>query len=243
MSSTDTLDVKSRARLAYDLMGDPFPATDIWNSWTKRCIGAFVRAVVPAKVDLLFNAGCGGNEYGLADRGPCVNLDISLRQCLGLQRAVVGDIERIPFPTGHFDVTLCVGAVVNYVEAGKAIPELIRVTRPGGLVVVDFESSYSAEIMFSPQWAKPASVIERYYIDHMDKTYLYSPAYVRNLFERNGATIARQGRYHTTTAMWERIFTKALIPKAAYTLDGLASRLPGTRAFSSSVLLACRKAA
>jgi hypothetical protein len=43
--------------------------------------------------------------------------------------------------------------------------------------------------------------------------------------------------------MWERIFTKALIPKAAFAIDAFTSRVPGVRALASSVLFACRKAA
>ena len=42
--------------------------------------------------------------------------------------------------------------------------------------------------------------------------------------------------------MWERIFTKALIPKAAYSIDRLMSRVPGVRSLASSVLFACQKA-
>jgi SAM-dependent methyltransferase len=241
--SADAVEVKSRAKLAYGLMEHPWPATDIWSTYTKRSIGAFVREVVPPTDGLIFNAGCGGNDYGLSGRGPCVNLDISLRQCRGLPAAVVGDVEHIPFPDDLFDLTLCVGAVLNYVQPEKAIPELVRVTKPGGLIVVDFESSYSAEIMFSEQWAKRRSVIERMYVDHMDKTYLFSPGHIREIFEQSRSTVLATRGYHIATAMWERVFTKALIPRAAYSIDRLASRVPGIRALASSVLFACRKAA
>ena len=116
-------------------------------------------------------------------------------------------------------------------------------TKPGGLILVDFESSYSAEIMFAPQWRKPLTVIERMYIDHMDKTYLYSPAHIRELFEQTRSTVLSTRGYHIATAMWERIFTKALIPRAAFSIDRFVSRVPGIRGLASSVLFACRKAA
>ena len=240
--SADAFDVKSRAKVAYELMEHPWPADDIWSTYTKHSIGAFVREMVPPTDGMVFNAGCGGNDYGVSANATCVNLDISERQCRGLPKAVVGDVEHIPFPSNLFDVTLCVGAVLNYVQAQTTIPELVRVTKPGGLILVDFESSLSAEIMFSPQWAKPASVIERMYVDHMDKTFLYSPGHIRGIFERSGGTVLRTRGYHIATAMWERIFTKALIPRAAYSIDRLASRVPGVRALASSVLFACRKA-
>jgi SAM-dependent methyltransferase len=240
--SSDAVDVKSRAKVAYELMAHPWPADDIWSTYTKNSIGAFVREVVPSAAGRVLNAGCGNNDYGISAGADCVNLDISVRQCLGLPKAVVGDVERVPFPDAHFDVTLCVGAVLNYVQPQQAIPELVRVTKPGGLVVVDFESSYSAEIMFTKPWAKQTSVIERLYIDHMDKTFLYSPGHIRDIFERSRSTVVRVRGYHIATAMWERVFTKALIPRAAYSVDRLASRVPGVRALASSVLLAYRTA-
>ena len=102
-------------------------------------------------------------------------------------------------------------------------------TKPGGLILVDFESSHSAEIMFSRHWRKPLTVIERMYIDHMDKTYLFSPDYIRGIFEQTRSTVIATRGYHIATAMWERIFTKALIPRAAFSIDRLASRVPGIR--------------
>jgi SAM-dependent methyltransferase len=236
------MDVKARAKVAYELMEHPWPPGDNWSSHTKRSIAEFVREIVPDTSGLILNAGCGGNDYGLSGGATCVNLDISMRQCRTLKLPVLGDIEQIPFADNLFDVAVCVGAVINYVDPQKAIPELARVTKPGGLILVDFESSYSAEIMFSRHWRRPLTVIERMYIDHIDKTYLFSPDYIRALLEqRRNAVVATRG-YHIATAMWERIFSKALIPKAAYALDKPMSRVPGVRSLASSVLFACQKA-
>ena len=69
-----------------------------------------------------------------------------------------------------------------------------------------------------------------------------SPEYIREIFEQSRSTVLATRGYHIATAMWERIFTKALIPRAAYSIDRLASRVPGVRALASSVLFACRKA-
>ena len=71
---------------------------------------------------LIFNAGCGGNDYGLSSGATCVNLDISMRQCRTLALPVLGDVEHIPFPDNLFDVTVCVGAVINYVRSAKGDP-------------------------------------------------------------------------------------------------------------------------
>jgi SAM-dependent methyltransferase len=199
-----------------------------------------VRRCLPEPKPAILNAGCGGNDYGLrADL--IVNLDISMRHCEALPHAVVGDIETIPFPNDCFDATVSVGAVLNYVRPERAIPELVRVTRPGGLILVDFESSWSAEIMFSSHWRKPVSVIERLYVDRMDKTYLFSPGFVRTMFEDHGAVIVASGGYHIATALWERIFTKALIPRAAFAIDPYIGAVPALRPLASSILFAFRR--
>ena len=96
--------------------------------------------------------------------------------------------------------------------------------------------------MFSKVWAKRTSVIERMYVDHMDKQHLYSLRHVRGLFESSGSRFLESRGYHTATALWERIFTKALIPRAAFAVDPVTSRLPGFRALASSILVACQKA-
>jgi len=85
-------------------------------------------------------------------------------------------------------------------------------------------------------------VIERMYVDHMDKQHLYSLAHIRALFERNNSHFLESSGYHTATALWERVFKKALIPRAAFAADPFTSRMPGFRALASSILVACRKA-
>jgi hypothetical protein len=79
------------------------------------------------------------------------------------------------------------------------------------------------------------------YVDHMDKQHLYSLAHVRALFEASNSHLLESRGYHTATALWERIFAKALIPRAAFAVDPFTSRLPGFRALASSILVACQK--
>lgn len=50
-------------------------------------------------------------------------------------RLSVARIEDLPFPDASFDVVLATG-VLEYVDVRRALDEIARVTRPGGLVVV-----------------------------------------------------------------------------------------------------------
>src|SRR5207244_4081937 len=54
----------------------------------------------------------------------------------------VGDIERLAFPDAVFDVVLCMG-VLEYVDADRAIRELVRVTKPGGTLVASMLNAWS----------------------------------------------------------------------------------------------------
>jgi SAM-dependent methyltransferase len=57
---------------------------------------------------------------------------------------VLGDVRRLPFRDGAFDTVVCFGAVLNYLFADTraALAELVRVTRPGGALLVGVSSRW-----------------------------------------------------------------------------------------------------
>jgi SAM-dependent methyltransferase len=98
--------------------------------------------------DKVLDAGCGPGRFTLEllRVGAHVTaLDISPGQ-LGLLRARVPDIEAVVgditdlsrFPDDTFDAAVCFGGPLSYVldRADRAVAELVRVTRPGGHVLV-----------------------------------------------------------------------------------------------------------
>jgi len=58
----------------------------------------------------------------------------------------VGDAEDLDFPDNGFDCTYCFHATWYFPNLGKAIDEMIRVTKPGGLVVFDIQNRNNWEI-------------------------------------------------------------------------------------------------
>jgi SAM-dependent methyltransferase len=48
----------------------------------------------------------------------------------------VGEVQRLPFPDDSFDLTTCQTVLIHVPEPAEALAEMIRVTRPGGLVAV-----------------------------------------------------------------------------------------------------------
>jgi SAM-dependent methyltransferase len=125
------------------------------------------RFVAPG--DRVLDAGCGPGRFTieLARLGATVvALDISPGQ-LDLHRRfvadagaeesvverVVGDVVALPFADGSFDVVVCFGGPVSYAaeHAERAIAELVRVTRPGGRVVLSVMSLVGTFLHFAPE--------------------------------------------------------------------------------------------
>jgi SAM-dependent methyltransferase len=240
-SSIKPADVKSRAKNTYDATQVIWPQTDKWSAHTKKVLEEFVRQTIPKNESVVLNAGCGGNDYGIGQTTPiCINFDISLRQCRGIRQPVVADVESIPFANDIFDVVLCVGAVINYCEPYVAIPELFRVAKRGGLVVIDFETTQSAELLLSSHWGKRVSVIDRRYADRSDKTLLFSIEHMKRIVEQNGI-VNKVHRYHTATAAWLWATQKAQIPNVVLSLDSFLSRAPVIRTLASNSIFVCQK--
>jgi SAM-dependent methyltransferase len=241
MRGLERRDVKSRAQTTYDSTFDVWPESDTWSSYTKRILSRVVHELGISPNSAVLNAGCGGNDYGIAQKGAiCVNLDLSFEQCRNMRHSIVADVEEIPLANNWFDFVLCVGAVMNYCEPYAAVAELFRVAKPNGTVVIDFETTTSAELLFSKHWGKRVSVIERKYADRLDKTLLFSADHVRRIIKPYG-TIVKLHRYHIATAFWLRMNHRLKIPNAAIKLDRVATRIPGLRALASNFIFVCRK--
>lgn len=50
---------------------------------------------------------------------------------------VAGDAEKLPFPTGHFDIIMSFGLLEHFENPEKAISEMVRVLKPEGVFFAD----------------------------------------------------------------------------------------------------------
>jgi len=113
-----------------------------------------MRLLTPLRNELILDAGCGTGVFttDFLDTGArVVGLDISAPMLAVAKikspgqpfHPVRADILHLPFPDAFFDKTVSVTALEFIVDANRAINELFRVTRPGGLVVVATLNSLS----------------------------------------------------------------------------------------------------
>lgn len=125
----------------YDLLNDALSLglDRRWRRVVARAVGAGEGQLV---LDLAAGTGTSSRAFIRAG-GRCVACDFSVGMLLvGARRPapglsfVAGDALDLPFRDGVFDVVTISFGLRNVADAGQALSELLRVTRPGGRLVV-----------------------------------------------------------------------------------------------------------
>jgi demethylmenaquinone methyltransferase / 2-methoxy-6-polyprenyl-1,4-benzoquinol methylase len=125
----------------YDLLNDVLSL-----GLDRRWRSAVARAVPAGPSDLVLDiaAGTGTSSRTFTRSGArCVACDFSLgmlsvgaRRPAGSVRFVAGDAMRLPFAAGAFDAVTISFGLRNVAEPDAALAEMLRVTRPGGSLVI-----------------------------------------------------------------------------------------------------------
>lgn len=217
-----------------------WPTYDRWHLHVREQIESFVQkhclnwlVTAPTVLDV----GCGKDGYSWLPVHT-IGLDKFFEQVAGRERAVVGDIEALPFRAGSFDVVICVGSVINYASALEAISELARVLAKGGRLVLHFESSASFELFAKPPWNALAylnSCENSYRNDHI---WVYAPRLIRKALTMAGFRIIAEGHFHILPALLVRFGVSQTSAAALAKFDRLFGWLS---AFADNVILLAEK--
>jgi ubiquinone/menaquinone biosynthesis C-methylase UbiE len=73
----------------------------------------------------------------------------------------VGDVQALPFPDGTFDVCRAERLLEHLVDAGRALTEMARVTRPGGRIAV-FDFDWDTLIIDHPDKETTRTIVLSY---------------------------------------------------------------------------------
>ena len=125
----------------YDLLNDALSLgmDRRWRKVVARAVGAG-----PGQLVLDLAAGTGTSSRAFITAGArCVACDFSFgmlsvgaRQPAAGLSFVAGDALELPFGDGAFDVVTISFGLRNVADTGQALAELLRVTRPGGRLVI-----------------------------------------------------------------------------------------------------------
>jgi SAM-dependent methyltransferase len=205
--NSSKLDPQS-VRQKYNSRREIWPAEDTWHRHTYTCILNAVQRLA-RRFDLshrkMLNLGSGGNTYGIkADLQ--IELDIADRHLRRLGFSVVGSAEMLPFRAHSFDFVLCVGSVLNYCDAAAAIVEIARVLAPGCILLLEFESSCSAEYLVRSEFGKAGVLVTTTFQGEPELLWLYNPAYVIALLQACGMELILDEGFHAITTLAHRFF-------------------------------------
>jgi SAM-dependent methyltransferase len=212
--------IRDAAASRYAAGGEIWPDTDRWNTAKRLAIDTFCRANLGAVADdaTVLNAGAGSFSYGWMPP-QAINLDRFPGQASQLPNAVAADVENLPFSDDTFDVVICIGSVLNYVSAMEALAELCRVLKPGGRMLLHYETSNSAEHLGTSRWRASAAALPTINNGEDDFIWVYSRAYVERTLRRFGVVVEKQRAFHIASAVLLRIGLSQDVAARASILD------------------------
>ncbi|SEO31057.1 Methyltransferase domain-containing protein [Bradyrhizobium sp. OK095] len=238
----DELIVRDAARRLY---GDGQPIwdpKDRWNSYKRASISAFCSrhaSHLLSEAEAILDAGCGSEAYPwMPERSIC--LDRHFLQTRAKSNGVVGDLCSLPFEKGSFDFVVCVASVLNYVSAIEAISEVSRVLRPGGHLILHYETSTSFEHVLKSTWGMPVARTETINGGRPDTLWVYRPSYITTILRGARLQGRKVQRFHIASALGLRIGLGQQTSAKFAVLDPFVQRLG---MFADDVIILAEKLA
>lgn len=218
-------------------------ALDDWHSRTKKRLDHELRYALPLarSADRVLHLGSAGFDYGIVGTFTA-HVDLAERRLAGVQSAVVADVHRLPIGGSAIDLCLCIGTVLNYCDAAVAILEMCRVIRPGGWLVLEFETSDSWEFFGSRAFRRAAALVETFYGERTKiSLWAYSVKYISGLLEAQGVMVSRISRIHILSSLAYKLFGRSEMAAKFASADVIVQVIPGLSKGASSVILFCQK--
>lgn len=224
----------------YSSVTSVWPENDRWYDYTQKCIMNFIKKYLTPKLtqeSVYLNAGSGGSEYDLP--GICHHVDIAENLIKQFPRFTVASIENIPPQDCSFDAAICVGSVINYCDAVKSVSELSRLIKHDGYLILEFERSNTGELWFTKEYGRTTTRQQYYYMGHTHTLWLYSENVIVNILKERGFSIVKRKRFHSVSALINRITCQEEYSGRFSKFDPLA--LPFSYLTAHNVIMLCKK--
>jgi SAM-dependent methyltransferase len=207
LSSDDEFFVRAATKRLYGDGQRIWDPEDRWNAYKRSVISEFSdrhasRLIAEAKI--ILDAGCGSESYPwLPERAIC--LDRYFGQARTRSNAIVGDLGSLPFNDSSIDFLVCIASVLNYVSAVEAISEISRVLRPGGYLLLHFETSTSFEHILHSRWGSPVVRTDTMNSGRPDTLWIYRPSYIATILAATKLSINKIQEFHIASALALRL--------------------------------------
>lgn len=188
----------------------------------------------------VLNAGSGGDDLGVCPRS-AIHIDLSERRLAESRPAAVGSVECLPLRSSTVDTIICVGSVINYCDPAAAINEFSRVARDDVRLVIEFESSASAELLFRRGFGAAATIVDTFYGAQDEVVWAYRPSYIEGLLHSAQFEIVERVAVHTVSP-WVLLASRSLTLSSWVTrLDTRLSRDSRLHRWASNHIWLCRR--
>ena len=209
------------------------------------CDRVAIRALLPARGDRLIEVGAGFGRLADEYRGyrEIVLLDSSevhvtaAREALAGDarfKVVLGDACALPYPDGYFDAAVCVRVLHHFADPGPVVAELGRVTRPGGVLVLEYANKRNLKSMARRVFGRQRwSPFELGSVEYKPLHFDHAPVSVRRALGRAGFRIEsmRAASLFRLPALTRRLPLSFLVSVEARLQAPLGSITPGPSVF------------
>jgi len=186
----------------YENVPEVWPKDNAWYFYLKSGIYRYIRKRCNSLNNpYILNAGSGGNDYGITSDN-MYHVDIVENKIANLRNSVVANIEKLPFPDTMFDYVICVGSVINYCDAVAALAEMSRVIKKHGMLILEFENSFSFEYFGRKEYGKSAEIVNTKYMDHSHYLWVYSFNYIKNILKEYSFDIRNLSAFHIFSSLY-----------------------------------------
>ena len=214
-------------------------STDLFSIMTTRFIDKYVNNFLNKlnKEEFVLNAGSGGKIYNTQAKQ--YHIDIAENTLKNVQNAYVGNIVHMPFDSEKFDCVVCVGTVINYCEASKAIKEISRVSKKDSFLVLEYERNGSGLIEKSSR-KSDFTLFFHTYFNEKHCNFLYSDRYIENLLKEEKYSIIKSKKFNTTIPWMEMFASEKTAHKMTF-LEPILRNLPIINSYSHNRIMICQK--
>jgi SAM-dependent methyltransferase len=218
--------------------------TDEWHRHTaleiERTLADQLAAHPFFETDVVVFAGSGGRTNGIEARR-AVHIDLAELPLRHVKGGVMANVEQLPIADRVAAAVVSVGSVINYCDAAAAIVEFARVTRPGGTLVLEFESSDSLEFLMTRTFRRSVDYISTFFDGDREDIWVYSCRYIAAALVASGYRILKRYPIHILSPLRLRYSSDVSAASRWAAFDERLRDVPGLRALACNFVFFCEK--